>query len=113
MNNEIMTVDQHVLRIRLFDAQVASLSSEWFETSRFAKCNLHASAIEPTATVQIMGRNDVSQPLNTVDGPILFTLTSAVLMGTDSSRPRFLKAKKTSAAGAVPTTLILEGSDGD
>jgi len=109
-NNTLINSDHNFLRILFLDAQIGSGSSDWFETTLMEKATFHLVGIEPTATIQIMGRNDLSQPASTTDGPILITLNSTVQLGVDSSRPRWIKVKKNSAAGAIASTVIMEAT---
>ena len=107
-NNTLINSDSNFLRILFLDAQSASASSDYFETTRMEKCTIHASALEVGSTLAVQGRNDISQPPNTLAGPVLFTLTSAVLLGVDNSRPRWIRVVKTAGATPAPTTVIAE-----
>ena len=112
-NNTLINKDRDYQRIKFFDGQVGSGSSDWWEGSLYTRGNFHCTGgLEVGGTIQIMGSNAESQPSSATDSSILLTLTPTVLMGTTTERSRWHKVKKISAAGSLPSTVIAEYTKG-
>lgn len=107
-NGDILLLDVEAFRVKFLDAEVNTGTGVWVETRQYLEKTFHAGAIETGGQVEIMARNDETKPTDATDGPVLLTLTPAVLAGVDSNPWRWIKAKKTEGGTPAATTVIME-----
>jgi len=107
-NNTLINKDRDYLRIKYFDGQVGSGSSDWWEGSLYTRGNFQCVGLEVGGSIQVHGSNAESQPTPATDSSIILTITPAVLTGTSTERCRWHKLKKIAGGAPVGSTVIAE-----
>lgn len=105
-NGDITLLDFREMRVLFLDAQDVSASSPWVEMGAYHNKSFHVNAIEAGGTIEIMVRNDETQPAAGTDGEVEVTMVNAgALGGASNSAYRWWKAKKTAGGAPAASTL--------
>ncbi len=94
----------------LTDAAVAVEDGVWVDVGNYEDLSLDI-VIDTTATVEIRGSNNSTQPLNTVHERLLGSAVTSSELNTPVPQPRWIKARVTAwTAGDVNVWLVARTS---